>query len=146
MRRLGVSLKARPALHVTRVSLDNKKMVYVIVASKKLRYRHGTRSQIAYIGTTRNGASRMAQSAASLTDRVLRRHGVKSFDVRVITCHPRQGVKTWRKLERALLLVFRETYGRVPECNTQGKRIRELDEFKYFSKERLRKMLRLIGE
>lgn len=146
MRRLKISLRRQAALQVTRVSLHSDKMVYVIVANKRLKYEWGTRSKIAYVGTTKNGVSRMAQSAASLADRVLAKHGVTSLDVRVITCRPRQRVKTWRKLERALLLVFRETYGRVPEWNTQGKRIRATDEFTYFARERLRLLLQQIGE
>ena len=37
-------------------------------------------------------------------------------------------MKTWKKLERALLLAFRAEYGRIPFCNSQGNRIKETDE------------------
>jgi hypothetical protein len=59
----------------------------------------------------------------------------------VITCRPRQRVKTWVKLERALLLSFKELYGEVPKCNTQGKNIIEIDEFDYFRRDRLKRIL-----
>src|SRR5438270_11856001 len=102
MRRLGVRLRPGPAMTVTRVTLGHRKMVYVIVASRVVKYREG-RSPIVYIGTTKNGAARMAQSAADHTDAVLAKRGVKRFHVRVVTCRPRSAVQTWRKLERALL-------------------------------------------
>lgn len=46
----------------------------------------------------------------------------------LLTCAPRQHVKTWHKLERALLLQFKDDYGRVPVCNTQGKNMVWRDE------------------
>lgn len=132
-------------MHVTRVTLHSDKMVYVIVANKKFRYRWG-RSPIVYIGTTKKGTGRMAQSAARLTDEVLSKYGVKSFDVRMITCRPRNRVRTWIKLERALLLEFRKMYGNVPEFNIQGKSIRETDEFRYFREDRVRDILQDIKD
>src|SRR5439155_69975 len=56
MRRLGVRLRPGPAMTVTRVTLGHRKMVYVIVASRVVKYREG-RSPIVYIGTTKNGAA-----------------------------------------------------------------------------------------
>jgi hypothetical protein len=94
-----------------------------------------------YIGTTKNGANRVAQSAAYWAEPILRGHGVQNFEARIITCRPRQNVKSWVKLERGLLLVFRDTYGEVPKCNTQGKNIIETDEFRYFSRSRLKRVL-----
>jgi hypothetical protein len=55
---------------VTRVAARHVKLVYVIVADKRLKYPRG-RSGIVYIGTTRNGFSRVAQSAADWTDFIL---------------------------------------------------------------------------
>lgn len=127
------------------MTLGTAKMVYIIVASKPVHYHFRTRSRVVYIGTTKSGAHRIAQSAARLTDRILGRYGIKTFDVRVVTCRPKQNVKTWTKLERAFLLAFREMHGDVPEFNVQGKNIVETDEFKYFSRERLREILRELG-
>src|SRR2546428_13311750 len=98
MRRLRVRLRRGAAMSVTRVTLGHDKMVYVIVASRNVRYREG-RSPVVYIGTTKKGAGRMAQSAARLTDEVLGTFGVRRFHVRVLTCKPRAGVQTWIKLE-----------------------------------------------
>jgi hypothetical protein len=41
------------------------------------------------------------------------------------------------KLERALILIFKEKYGGVPYCNTVGKNIVEGDEFNYFARTRI---------
>lgn len=131
---------------VTRVTLGrHKKMCYVIVATKNMKYRDG-KSPIVYIGTTKNGAARMAQSAADKTDKVLAKYGVKRFHVRVLTFTPRAGVRqTWRKLERALLLAFKGEYGQVPEFNKVGKGFRRKDDdFRYFNRDRLVRLLQTI--
>jgi len=74
---------------------------------------------------------------ASRASDILRIRGVRTFHARIVTCQPRRHVRTWRKLERALLLAFKEHYGEVPWCNTHGKRMRERDEFDYFSRARV---------
>ena len=127
-------------MHVTRVAVGHSRLVYVIVADKRFQYGKA-RSKVAYIGTTQNGVSRVAQSAACWTDYVLGHRGVKAFEVRIVFCERRQNVKTWLKLEHALLIMFREVYGQVPTCNTQGKRMRETDEFRYFARTRIRRIL-----
>ena len=124
-------------MHVTRVAVGRAKLVYAIVADRKTEYTHG-RSRVVYIGTTKNGISRVAQSAAYWTDTVLCQRGVRSFDVHLVTCPARQGVRIWNKLERAMLLTFREMFGEVPLCNTHGRRMRPTDEFRYFSRSGLR--------
>jgi hypothetical protein len=138
--RLTVNLKKKPAMEVSRVSIGKKKLVYVIIASRALRYPWG-RSRVAYIGTTKKGMARIAQSAAARAEDVLGVHGVRSFLVRIVTCAPRPNVKTWVKLERAMLLTFRQKYGKLPVCNTMGKNIRKTDEFKSFNHSRLEKIL-----
>ena len=127
-------------MSVTRVSLRGAKLVYVIVADKKLNYAGG-RSRVAYIGTTKKGITRISQSVAARAEAVLGLHGVEEFEVRVVTCRPRQRVKSWLKLERALLLCFREKFCEVPKCNSHGKRIREAGEFTLFSKARIKRIL-----
>lgn len=69
-------------------------------------------------------------------------HGVRNLEFHVVQCPRRQNVKTWRILERALLLTFREVYGEVPRCNTQGKRMSWHDEHKYFTGGRLRSIVK----
>ncbi|MCX5648871.1 MAG: hypothetical protein NTX40_07225 [Planctomycetota bacterium] len=137
-RRLTVSLRAKRAMEVTRVSIHGKKLVYVIQAQKPWKYREG-RSRVVYIGTTRKGVTRIAQSAAAKAKQVLELHGVRAFEVRILACAPRRNVKTWLKLERALLAVFRKEYGAPPKCNTVGKRVKWRDDIegKYFKRSRL---------
>jgi len=133
LRRLSLSLKREAALSATRVSIGKQKLVYVLVADKRLRYGKG-KSRIAYIGTTKRGVGRVAGSVASRANHILSLRGVRSFHARVITCPPRRNVSTWLKLERALLLTFKWKLGMVPACNSHGKGMRERDEFRYFSK------------
>ncbi|MHB8405613.1 MAG: hypothetical protein ACYDCJ_09340 [Gammaproteobacteria bacterium] len=132
-RRLKLSLKRDEALRATRVSVGKNKLVYVLVADKRLKYKDG-KSRIAYVGTTKKGVARIAQSVAARADGILSLHGVRTFHARVVTCKPRRNVETWKKLERALLLKFRELYGEVPKCNSHGKKMKVIDEFRYFGK------------
>jgi hypothetical protein len=131
-------------MQVSRVSIGNKKLVYVIIASKSIKYPWG-RSHVAYIGTTKKGMARIAQSAAARAEDVLGLHGVKEFHVRILTCSPRPNVKTWVKLERALLLAFRHKYGELPVCNSMGKRMKQTDEFESFSRKRLEDSLEALA-
>lgn len=132
-RRLKLSLKRDEALWATRVSIKNKKLVYILVADKRLKYGN-SKSRIAYIGTTKNGIARIAQSVAYRSDEIFKLRGVRTFHARVVSCNPRRKVKTWKKLERALLLKFREMYGEIPKCNSQGKNMKLKNEFRYFGK------------
>ncbi len=143
-KRLTVSLKLKHAMQLTRVSIGGKKLVYVILAKRSLKY-PWDRSRVVYIGTTKKGVSRIAQSVAARAQDVLSLHGVREFTVRIVTCPPRPNVKTWEKLERAFLLVFRHKYGALPKCNTQGKKMKERDEFKYFKRDRLEKVLEMLA-
>lgn len=140
IRRASVSLKREAALVARRVILKDEKLVYVLVANKKLQYING-RSRITYIGTTKNGGSRIAQSVATRAKRILSLHGVTEFEARTISCKPRQRVKMWHKLERAMLIAFKEKFGEIPECNIQGKNFNETDEFSYFAKSRIKRII-----
>jgi hypothetical protein len=113
VRRANISLKRETALSAKRILVGNQKLVYVLVGPKPIKYEFG-RSRILYIGTTKNGSARVAQSVASRADHILGTHGIKSFEARIVTCRPRRRVKTWEKLERAMLLCFRELFGELP--------------------------------
>jgi hypothetical protein len=129
------------ALTVTRFAVRADHLVYVAVANKSVSYLQG-KSRILYIGTTKNGIDRIASSAAARARGMLRLHGVKSVEFFVFTCRARQNVKMWRKLERALLLTFKELYGEPPRFNTQGKNMVWVDEDEYFAIGRLRTIIR----
>ena len=132
LRRIKLSLHREHAMHATRVSIGKSKLVYVLVADKKLKYASG-KSRIAYIGTTKKGTSRIAQSVATRAEDILGIRGVRSFHARVVTCRPRKHVKTWHYLERGLIIKFREMFGEIPMCNTQGKNMKRAKEFAYFA-------------
>jgi hypothetical protein len=137
MRKLNVGPKSE-ILRITRINLTSERLVYVLVANKQFSYTHG-KSPIVYIGTTRKGIKRIAESAAHHADDILGRHGITEVSARVITSRGRKHVKM--RLERAMLLSFREKYGRVPELNKSGKKIQEKDEFKYFSHTAIRNII-----
>src|SRR5688572_14888607 len=99
MAKLTVKSSSSPAVTITREAVKSDKLVYIAVANKPLRYLHG-RSRIAYIGTTKTGAHRMAASAAAKAQEMLDLHGVKQLEFYTVTCKSRQNVQTWRKLER----------------------------------------------
>ena len=105
IRRASVSLKPASAISATRVGLNDERVVYVLIANRRLRYPLGW-SGIVYMGTTQNGLSRVAGSVATRAPEVLRLHGVRSFEARILTCRPRQRIRMWRRLEGALLFVF----------------------------------------
>ncbi len=130
----------KPAVVINRSAIKKDCVVYIAVANKPSKYRHG-RSRIVYIGTTKAGASRIAASAAGKAKELLDLHGVTHLEFHVVSCAPRQNVQTWRKMERGLLLCFRDVYGEIPTCNTQGKRMEWRDELKYFTRARLRAIL-----
>lgn len=133
IRRIRLRLRRDEALSATRMSIGKDKLVYLLITDKRFNYPKG-RSKVAYIGTTGKGIARMAQSVATKAQELLGLHGVRSFHARVVTCKPRRRVKTWKKMERALLLGFREKYGAVPKCNNHGKKMKVTDEFGYFAK------------
>jgi hypothetical protein len=141
---LRVSLNSTVALTVNRISIGTRRLVYIIRVPKMREYPKG-RSRIVYIGTTKTGFQRVAQSAAFRSDEILRLHGVDHFEVRFVTCTPRQHVKTWHKLERALLLSFKDRYGSLPHCNTQHKNSTWTSGDNLFTRKRLRRIIEELG-
>lgn len=135
--------KPMKVMSIERDALERERLVYFLLANKKLKHQEG-RSKIIYIGQTRNGIKRIAESAASNIS-VLQEHGVNTVQVYTVACKPRQNVNSWKKLERAMLLEFRSLYDDVPMYNTQGKNYTEQDEFRYFSRTRIRKILQDVG-
>ncbi len=113
-------------------------------ANRRYRYPWG-RSRIVYIGTTKRGAHRVASSAAKKGEDLLFEHGIREVEFSVVTCGKLQNVATWKKLERALLIKFRERFGAVPKGNVQGKKMKWDDEKDYFSQKRLDAVLEQLG-
>ena len=140
-KKLRVRSSSKPALVISRPALNAERLVYLAVANKALKYPHG-RSRIAYIGTTKVGAGRIAASAAYRAKDLLELRGVKSLSFYVVTCTARQRVKSWQKLETGLILSFRHMYGSAPRCNVMGKNQKWDDELLYFTRNRLENVLR----
>ena len=143
-KRLSLKYRKQPALVINRTAFKDTKLVYVARANKKLKYELGA-SRIAYIGTTKKGAPRIAISAVWKGADLLFEHGVKHLELTVVVSTRRQNVDTWRKLERALIIRFRETYGSPPRGNSQGRKMRWKDELTYFSQRRLDTIIKELG-
>ncbi len=112
-----------PAITITRTAYAAAELVYIAYANQPIRYEHGD-SRIADIGATKNGVWRVASSAAGRAEELFTRRGVHTLEFYLVAA-PRKGKHaTYRKLERALLLRFRERYGSIPCANKQGKRLR----------------------
>lgn len=116
-------------MHRTAIKYDQ--VVYIAVVNKRVRY-EGGRSRIVYIGTTKRGIRRIASSAAAKAQDIFKQHGLKSVHFFVYSVPGRQRVNMARKLERALLLAFKDIYGEPPKFNTQGRRMRWRNEDRYF--------------
>jgi hypothetical protein len=140
-KKLLVKSSKRAIPTATRVSVHTERLVYVLSANKALNYEFGKKSKIAYIGTTEKGIHRIAESIADKAGEILTVFGVHSLEARIITCTPKKHVKTWRILESACLLAFREKFGSVPKYNKHGIKLHEDKEFQYFSKQRIHKII-----
>jgi hypothetical protein len=137
-------VKWPPAMTVTRLPNSSQKLCYVVVANKIVVYRTG-RSKVVYIGATDEGLGRIVTTVAARTGEILANHDLTHFDAHVVTCKAIPRVETWRKLERALLLTFRDLYGEPPLCNRHRVGIQQEDEFSYFTRERVRNVLEDLG-
>lgn len=140
VKRLQISLGKEKAIEIHRAAHRAEHLVYIAVANKKLRYKNG-QSRIGYIGTTKRGAERIASSAARRSSTLFQEHGVKTLSFYIVTCTARQKIPAWRKLERALLLVFREKFGEIPVGNINGHGMKWTDELDYFTERRLRTVI-----
>jgi hypothetical protein len=136
-RKLRIKAPRSPALTINRAAIEGDRLVYLALANRRVNYQYG-QSHIVYIGTTKAGASRIAASAAAKASEMLNLHGVRQLEFYVVTCRSRKRVKTWTKLERGLILTFREVFGEIPRCNRQGSRMSWTDELDYFTTARLR--------
>ncbi len=137
----NVSGTENPVVIVERAVVQRKKPVYFHVVNRPIRYRWGSNRTV-YIGTTRKGQERIMSSIADRAEDAFDIWGVHQVEVHEIGCNPRQKVKTWRKLERACLLTFREMYGEVPYLNSQGRSMVPDDEFEYFNQDQIRSFIR----
>jgi hypothetical protein len=116
VRKLKVKTSKHALLTLTRSRQWTDKMVYILAANKYHKYKNG-QSRILYIGTTKKGADRPAASAVNKASEAFKVRGVRTIDVHIVTCSPRKALQTWRRLESALLNVFRNKYFELPKYN-----------------------------
>jgi len=140
-KKLTIRTSAEPAISIMRNALHAEQLVYIAVVNKPLAYRDG-QSCIAYIGTTKAGVKRIATSAAYRAPELLQLHGVHQLSFFVVTCVARKRVKTWQKLERALIITFKQRFGEPPKCNNKGTKQSWNDEHHYFTQTRLEGIIR----
>ncbi len=132
-----------PCLIINRGAFHDNKLVYVLLANRRVRYKpYDLRSRIVYIGTTKRGADRFAVSAVERGRDVLFRHGIHQIKVYTVTCQGARGVKTWRKLEDAFLYNFREYYGCKPLLNKQCGPRRKEDVATCFQESKIEKIIK----
>jgi len=138
---MKVHIDSKVAMTVHRRILTRDRIVYLLVGKKPFRYKSG-RSRIAYIGTSKRGAKRIAGSAAYKAEEVFSKWGSKEMEVYIASCEARPGLPTWEYLERALLAEFSNYYKQLPFCNKQGENYK-FDEklHKMFKQKRIYRLL-----
>jgi hypothetical protein len=137
MRKLKVRASKKSLLTLMRSHQWVDKMVYLLAANKSHKYKNG-RSRILYIGTTKKGADRPAASAVNkASEAFYELRGVRTIDVHIVTCSPRKAMQTWKRLESALLDVFRDEYFELPKYN----KVRPTPRVGLFSRPALEKII-----
>lgn len=128
------------------MAIGEECFVYVFVANRPYTYKPGKdgKSRIVYMGTTSRGLRRIVDSVFDRSPKIFG-WGTHSFDAYILTCRARQHVPMWKKLERALLLAFKEKFGRTPKANANVKKMGGADAFKYFSKARMNAIIEDLG-
>jgi hypothetical protein len=122
-RRPRPKVHGKPAITITRTAYAASELVYIAYANRPYRYQHGD-SRVVYIGTTKNGVWRVASSAVWKAKDVFEHWGFHTLEFYIIAAKRQGKQPTYRKLERALLLRFRERYGTPPVANKQGAKMR----------------------
>jgi hypothetical protein len=144
---LRVRVSKETVLTIDRSRMWKSRLVYILVANKNFKYQSGRRSYILYIGTTRKGARRPAASAVAKAMSIFGDvRGVKQIGVYLLNRESRPNVKTWQKLESALLAIFRQRYHELPiENKRRGEYVNEED-IQYFRSEHLITILKILEE
>ena len=139
-KKLRVTTLNKPSIVINRTRATKNTLVYIAVSNKAFNYRFG-KSRVVYIGTTKTGTYRIAQSAVDKSKDLFTLHGIKQLSFYIVTCSSVKNLQSWKKLERALILTFRQLYGDPPKENIQGKRMKLTDEYDYFSRAKLLKVI-----
>ncbi len=136
-------LVQREALYVTQVAASVEECVYALVTDRPLAYGH-RKSRIAYIGKTGTGAWRLTSTVGERCEQLFANDGVDCFRLLVVTCPRVPRVDIFHKLERAMLLAFREKFDCLPRCNAPRSVVHEHDEFELLDKGRVLSILKSL--
>jgi hypothetical protein len=146
-RRRSVNQIFDPVLTAQVTGAGYDELVYFLVANRPYRYPRES-SRIVYIGTTAAGLWRISSSASErIYNGKNELHGFKRLDAYVIWSRTKRGPQTYQGrpiykiLERAALIVFRETCGTIPILNGNGSGIRTENEFVVFARKRIERIV-----
>ncbi len=123
-----------------------KKIIYLFLADRPVKYKYGRRSRIVYIGkTTRKGErpfESLKKKAPSLLQNKSIKPRIKGIEVVYLEAKGRQGANIVDMFERICLHEFRAYFGLLPYGNSKGNKTLELTNGKrYFSLEAIKKTL-----
>jgi hypothetical protein len=142
MRSLNVRCTKKSLLTVLRSSRWKQRMVYILAANKSYKYKSGERSHIIYIGTTGKGAHRPATSAVDKASEAFKDlRGVKEIRVHIASCRGRKAMRTWEKLESALLATFRQLHFDLPIYNKKKGADKRVGDIRHFRHKALEKVI-----
>lgn len=130
-----------PALVMNRNILKKEQIVYVLIVNKRLNYKN-KQSRIIYIGSTKKGSSRVAESIASKGEDALKNHGITKVEAYIFECKAIENKMHWKELETALILKFREIYGEAPKHNIKNAKSKISNQFQHFTNHRLETILK----
>ena len=119
--------------------------LYIFLLSINLMPTSAASLRVVYIGTSKNGATRVAQSSADKGKKYLEDHGIRTLSAYIIAVPGKSKVtKIWKKLEDAMILAFIREYGAKPDANRQVPRGKTELVFKYFSEQDILRILRTL--
>ncbi len=134
-----------PLITVRRPPKQFGEVVYVLTANRLIKYAQ-ERSHVVYVGRSDFGLPRLCASAAIRGRRAFQdERGIRSIHVWPLTWATGRDVGTAKVLERAFLLRFREFHGEIPILNKQGTGMRERDEFDFFRRIAVDRVIRQFG-
>jgi len=138
---MKIHIDSKVAMTVHRRILRKNRIVYLLAGKNSFKYKGG-RSHVAYVGSSKYGAWRIAASFPDRAEEIFSRWGSKEMQVFIASCEGRPGLQSWKYLERALLAEFLSFYRELPFCNKQGKKYKfDGKLYKMFSRKRIHRIL-----
>lgn len=120
-----------PVLMISADATDAQRLVYILCSNRPVKYKTG-RSKIVYIGMSRKGISRLAESASEKIEEGFDLlWGLKRLDGYVVwpqnrAGRPIGGKSPQNSLESDFLKVFIDIHGERPKLNGSGQGIKHI--------------------